>query len=64
MEIHDLEKRVANLEQEILELKEQLRSLPIKDWRSTVGMFANDPDFDEIVRLGKEWRDEQNREIE
>jgi len=64
MEIQNLEQRVATLEKELNELKRQLRSLPVKDWRRTVGMFAHDPDFDEIVRLGKEWRDEQNREVE
>jgi hypothetical protein len=60
----ELEKRIAKLEQEIVDLKKQLRSLPIKDWRSTVGMFANDPVFDEIVRLGREYREEQRKDID
>jgi hypothetical protein len=26
-------------------------------WRTTAGRFADDPDFDEIVRLGREYRE-------
>ena len=60
----ELEKRVAKLEQEVVKLREQIRSAPKKDWRKTVGMFANDPLFDEIVARGKEYRDQQNQEVE
>jgi hypothetical protein len=27
-----------------------------KDWRKTIGMSANDPEFDEMIRLGAEIR--------
>lgn len=65
MAIDELEKRVALLEREVSELKRQLRlSRGPKNWESTVGMFADDPDFGEIVRLGKEYRDQQNQEVE
>jgi hypothetical protein len=29
------------------------------DWLSVVGMFADDPEFEEIVRLGREYRQQQ-----
>ncbi|GEM_PF-1596330 len=32
----------------------------VKDWRATFGMSRNDPDFDELVRLGREIRDQQS----
>jgi len=34
---------------------------PTKDWRATVGMFKDDPVFKEIVELGRQWREEENR---
>jgi hypothetical protein len=65
MAIEDLEQRIASLEREVYQLKLQLRNSGIpKNWESTVGMFANDPTFDEIVRLGREYRDQQNREMD
>jgi hypothetical protein len=27
----------------------------------TFGMFADDPDFDEVLRLGREYREQENR---
>ena len=60
----ELETRVATLEREVEALK-QLISLNNreKDWESTFGMFANDPGFEEVVRLGREYR-ERDREPE
>jgi hypothetical protein len=61
----DLEKRVSDLEREIVQLKEQIASLQDTDWRSTVGIFANGgPEVDEAIKLGREYREQQNREIE
>ena len=53
-----LEKRVASLESEFAAFKQRLGSSPTT-WRETFGMFADDPEFDEIVRLGKEYRKKQ-----
>ena len=59
---NELEKRVATLEQEVRTLKEKLANGPgDRDWHSTVGMFADDPEFEEIVRLGREYREEERR---
>jgi hypothetical protein len=60
----ELEDRVAELEKTVTELKAQLAQANGKPegwewWREGAGRFANDPVFDEIVRLGKEWRDKQ-----
>lgn len=58
-----LSKRVAALEAQVAELKqlEANRPQPVraKDWRRTVGMFADDPTYDEALRLGRAWRRRQ-----
>ena len=60
-----LEKRVKELEKQVAELKARLISLDgTKDWRRTVGIFQNDPDFEEAVRLGREYREQQTYEKE
>ena len=35
-----------------------------KDWRRTIGIFKDDPDFEEAVRLGREYRQQQTYEKE
>ena len=56
-----LEARVEALERQITELRNRITiGGRTKDWRRTIGMFADDPVFDEIVRLGREWRESQN----
>ena len=57
---------MTSLEQEIAELKALLGlAKPAKkDWESTVGMFANDPTFDEAMELGRQWREAQTYEKE
>ena len=52
-----IEERLEMLEREMDLLKGKAGSEPARDWISTViGSFADDPEFDEIVRLGKELR--------
>jgi hypothetical protein len=55
------EQRLENLEKAVAELRARVLQLnPVKkDWRSTVGMFADDETFDEAVRLGEEYRKQQ-----
>jgi hypothetical protein len=61
-----LEERVAALEHQVEELTKRLRPgeklPPTKDWRSTVGMFANDPIMKEIIEEGSKIR-ERDREL-
>jgi hypothetical protein len=55
-----LEQRIEELERKVVELTaEAPSSSPKKDpWR-TFGIFQNDPDFEEAVRLGREYREQQ-----
>lgn len=55
----DLEERVAALEQGLQELRLRLDPPPdtaFRSWLDGAGTFADDPVFDEIVRLGAEYR--------
>jgi hypothetical protein len=55
-----LERRVAALEAEVCRLRAVLDEKPAGDplgWRRIIGSFANDPAFDEAMRLGREWRE-------
>ncbi len=52
--------RVAALEAEVARLKAKIEgTIPQKNpWLDTVwGSFANDPAFEEAMRLGREWRE-------
>ena len=52
-----IEERVATLEKELTDLKQLIQSTRgEKDWRKTFGLSANDPGFDEMIRLGQEIR--------
>ena len=52
-----IEERVAILEQEQIRLQHIIQGTRVeKDWRKTFGMSANDPGFDEMIRLGREIR--------
>jgi len=61
MTIEQLEQRVSDLERQVAELRRELRPLrPLGSVEETFGMFADDPSFDETVRLGREYRDQTN----
>ena len=61
MTLEQLEKRVHDLERQVAELRSELRLLrPLSTVAETFGMFAADPAFDEIVRLGREYREHVN----
>jgi hypothetical protein len=51
-----LEQQVAELRREVMPLR------PFTAVADTFGLFAADPDFDEVVRLGREYRDQTNAE--
>ena len=60
-----LEKRVEELEKKVAELSAKpTRLTRKKDWRRTIGIFKHDPDFEEAVRLGREYRQQQTYEKE
>lgn len=61
MTLQQLEQRLADLERQVADLRQgagPLHSLP--SVQDTFGMFANDPEFDEIVKLGREFREQAN----
>ncbi len=63
MTLEQLEQRVENLERQVEEMRRELRPLsPLKSMDETFGMFADDPEFDEIVRQGRKYRNQANAE--
>jgi hypothetical protein len=61
MTLEQLEQRVHVLEQEIAQLRLQQQPLrPLPNVAQTFGMFADDPEFDEVLRLGREFRAQAN----
>ena len=63
MTLEQLEQRVHELERQVAELRAGQTALrPLGSVEETFGMFANDAEFDEIVRLGREYRDQVNAE--
>jgi hypothetical protein len=52
-----LEERVAFLEAEVARLKSKV-DLPSQPWwQKIAGNFADDPTYDEAMRLGREYRE-------
>ena len=63
MTLEQLEEQVNDLERQVAQLRVESKSLrPMKNVQDTFGMFADDPEFDEIVRLGRQYRDQANAE--
>jgi len=60
-EIQALESRVSELEATVKRLESALgkQSKPKSGIRSMIGTFANRPEFEEVIRLGREWRKAQ-----
>jgi hypothetical protein len=55
-----LEERVERIEAELLQVKEQLGGLPRSGapwWKKVVGVYKDDPEFTEAMRLGREYRE-------
>lgn len=68
MTIEELTQRIVTLETEVTELKaaEKARqSQASRSWIEKItGSMANDPGFEEMIRLGKEWRDAQREDYD
>ena len=60
LQIEIIVQRLASIEKEVAQLKQQAQQLTTAEtapwYLKQAGRFANDPDFDEIVRLGREMR--------
>lgn len=61
-----LEDRLSQVERELAELKSQVHRLGIaKNWIDQVrGSFRDDPEFNEVLRLGRELREADRPEAE
>ncbi len=60
--LKDLESRLTSLEREVRELRTKLGEQTKVPWyRQIVGAFKDDPVFDEIVRLGSQYRESDRR---
>jgi len=60
-----LEERVAALEEEVARLKESLQtSPPLPWWEKIAGTFADDPLYEEAMRLGQEYRQSLREEVD
>lgn len=60
MAVPEIEHRVAALEAEMARVKEQLEKAVSSrgDWLDEIyGAFADDPHFEEAMRLGREYRE-------
>ena len=56
-----LELKVADLEREVAELRREIKPLrPLHSVSDAFGMFADDPDFEDVVLLGHEYLDQAN----
>lgn len=59
----ELEKRIAVLEAEVATLKRKVEKKDEKNeipwWKQRIGVFADDPIYDEAMRLGREYRESQ-----
>ncbi len=52
-----LETRVTTLERELASLKELVASQKLAWWKANLGQFANDPIYDEAMKLGRAYRE-------
>ncbi len=59
-----IEDRLAAVDREIAELKRRLRTEHLQEdgVDAMSGVFADDPQFDEVVRLGREMREADRME--
>lgn len=62
MATETLEERVQKIENTLQKVQEQLveqaqsTNTNKRGWRWFVGIYADSPDFEEVIRIGQEWR--------
>ena len=63
MTLKQLEQRISDLERQVAELQRERKSMPIlQDVGATFRMMGEDSDFNELVRLGQDYRRQVNDE--
>lgn len=54
-------RRIAELEEQVALLSQQVNSQPQSNetawWKKIVGIYKDDPEFEEAMRLGREYRE-------
>jgi hypothetical protein len=58
----EIDQRVAELEAEVLRLSKQMNGHSTDEipwWKKIVGIYKDDPDFEEAMRLGRAYRERQ-----
>ena len=60
-ELRDLRERMAKMEQHVaaLTLVSSSSGAAANGWRGLIGTFADDPMYDEVVRLGRAYRESE-----
>lgn len=65
MTLEQLEAKVNDLERQVAELRREIKPFgALPSIEETFGMFGGDPEFDEIVRLGREYRQQDDAKDE
>lgn len=63
-----VEERLTRLEQELTQIKQKMQAEENQQtepaWKQIVGVFKDCPEFEEAVRLGREWRESQRMEYD
>jgi hypothetical protein len=58
---NSLSERLARVEDEVLRLARRVTEEPRREatawWKTIVGVFKDDPEFDEAMRLGRAYRE-------
>ena len=62
--VRTLETRLDALQRLIDECLPQSPKKEKRGWQAIVGTFANDPLYEEAMRLGREWREAQRDETD
>ncbi len=62
--LQTLETRLDLLQRQLEERLPVALSKPKRGWKAIVGTFADDPLYDEAMRLGREWRETQFDEFD
>lgn len=66
--LESLEQRLTAMEQKLAALEQEVQSAngqrKKSGWRSIVGTFKDSPEFEEAMRLGREWRENQFDEFD
>lgn len=63
-DIQQLKDRIDRIEREVMAIKSSSPAADQPWWKKVAGRFENDAAFDEIVRLGREYRESQTHEDE